>query len=131
LTFLWCELTLDKQGKRNRRFWSREDDETLLDCEAIISARTSASSTAKRTRAAFEQVLGTGSASKWRLRLQRLLEHPSRPAYLAKLTDTWMSIWTQYRGTPELPDDNQESNTEFDLRAHLAFLREKIDKHAV
>jgi len=49
-------------------------------------------------------------------------------AYLQRLEDAWYNLWTDHRGTPQLPDPNPKSVTDFDLIAHLTFLRAHIDK---
>ena len=52
---------------------------------------------------------------------------PTR-AYLQRLEDAWYNLWVLHRGTPQLPDPNPKSVTDFDLVAHLTFLRAHIDK---
>ena len=49
-------------------------------------------------------------------------------AYLQRLEDAWYNLWMRHRGTPQLPDPNPKSVTDFDLVAHLMFLRAYIDK---
>ena len=52
---------------------------------------------------------------------------PTR-AYLQRLEDAWYNLWMRHRGTPQLPDPNPKSMTNFDLVAHMTFLRVHIDK---
>jgi len=52
---------------------------------------------------------------------------PTR-AYLQRLEDAWYNLWTDHRETLQLPDPNPKSMTDFDLVAHLTFLRAHIDK---
>ena len=64
-------------------------------------------------------------------RLQKIWIQPGRHAYFERLIDAWYDVWIKYRGTPELPDEHPESIVNFDLKAHVAFLREKVSKQTV
>jgi len=55
-------------------------------------------------------------------------DSPPTRAYLQRLEDAWYNLWMRHRGTPQLPDPNPKSMTDFDLITHLMFLRAHIDK---
>jgi transcription factor C subunit 3 len=66
------------------------------------------------------------------LRLKKVLtDQPGRQSYLERLTEAWSKLWHEKRGTEELPDEHPNSNTEFDLRAHLVYLRQNISKQSL
>lgn len=121
------ELMTANGARRNRRAWNHEEDELLLDSEAIIRARNRGIPN-NRGRAAVAQVLGQGSAQIWNGRLKKILAAPGKFAYLERLSDVWYDLWNQHRGTAELPDEDPKSNTNFDLRKHIDFLRSKVNK---
>ena len=60
-----------------------------------------------------------------------LRDQPGAEAYLKRLEDKWYEVWIKHRGTPELPDDDPDSTWNFDLAAHITFLRAHIDKNAL
>ena len=71
-------------------------------------------------------VLGQNSI---RQRMDNLTkDSPPTKAYLQRLEDAWYDLWVRHRGTPQLPDPNPKSVTDFDLALHLTFLRAHIDK---
>ena len=55
-------------------------------------------------------------------------DSPPTRAYLQRLEDAWYNLWIRHRGTPQLPDPNPKSMTDFDLGVHLTFLRAHVDK---
>jgi hypothetical protein len=115
--------------KRSRYVWTQERDELLLDSEAIIGARRRG--TTYRGRPAIVQVLPDIKEQSVRTRLKAVLDMPGKTAYLERLTDVWYEIWTEHRGTPLLPDPDPNSPKDFDLRAHIEFLRQRVDKRAM
>ena len=60
-----------------------------------------------------------------------LRENPGTDVYLKRLEDCWNDLWMKHRGTPYLPDVDWHSTTNFDLVAHIDFLRRYIDKVAM
>lgn len=52
-------------------------------------------------------------------------------SYLQRLEDAWAVVWEQHRGTEALPDPHPDNTGDFDLAAHITFLRKHIDKHAL
>jgi hypothetical protein len=114
------------KGARRRKHWSHEDDELLLDAEAIILAR--ANGRRNPGRAAAAQLFPELSNTSFLHRIKKILTYPGKQAYLEKLVAAWTEVWMEHRGTEALPDDKPESLTEFDLKRHVEFLREKINK---
>lgn len=60
-----------------------------------------------------------------------LREAPGAEPYLKRLEDAWYDLWSQHRGTEDLPDDDPQSPSNFDLVKHVKFLRRHIDKNAM
>ncbi len=119
----------DKPLLRRRRNWSHEDDETLLDAEAIIRARARGKPNAARPgRAALVQIFPDVGAQTAHGRIKKLLGLPGKQAYFELLEDAWYDIWVEYRGKEALPDPDPDSMTEFDLPAQIRLLRENIVK---
>lgn len=115
---------------RNRRAWSTEDDDMLVDCEAIIRARSGQGNPSGRP--AMLQIFPDVRLPAIWLRLKKVLtDQPGRQSYLERLTEAWSKLWHEKRGTEELPDEYPNSNTEFDLRAHLVYLRQNISKQSL
>ena len=79
----------------------------------------------------MEQVFLKVPRNSVRQRLVHLKDVPGTEAYLDRLEDKWYDLWVQHRGTESLPDPDPESATNFDLVAHLNFLRKHIDKNAM
>jgi hypothetical protein len=61
-------------------------------------------------------------------RLKKAINTPQREAYLTLLENAWYKLWTENRGSPELPDDHPEHNGDFNLRLHIDFLRKHVNK---
>jgi hypothetical protein len=125
-------LDLDEQKKQPRRHrfqWNPDFDELARDASAIIRARCR--NLSRLDWAAFEQVFPSVPRNTVRQRLSHIKETPGNEAYLRRLEDTWYDLWVAHKGTPELPDDNDRSPSDFDLIKHIEFLRTHIDKHAL
>ncbi|OXM80647.1 hypothetical protein C364_01664 [Cryptococcus neoformans Bt63] len=123
------EGTTTKRKNRSKRKWTTEDDELMLDSEAIIRARSRTN--AYKGRAAMSQLYPRITASTFRMRIMKIAGEPGKLAYLERLEQAWYELWLKYRGTEELPDDNIESSVEFDLKAHIDFLRKHVDKRTL
>lgn len=52
-------------------------------------------------------------------------------AYALRLEKAWTELWIAHRGTGELPDEDPNNLKEFDILAHIAFLRRHVDKNAL
>ncbi|EMD41648.1 hypothetical protein CERSUDRAFT_128608, partial [Gelatoporia subvermispora B] len=119
----------NKDRKRRHRFkWNRDYDELARDAAAIIKARC------RDTRVdwgALEQVFPAIPRNSVRQRIVSLREVPGSEAYQARLEEQWYDLWLQHRGTAALPDDHPTSPTNFNLLAHVKFLRKHIDKNAL
>ncbi|EJD04259.1 uncharacterized protein FOMMEDRAFT_106841 [Fomitiporia mediterranea MF3/22] len=116
--------------KRRQRFqWSAEYDELLRDAYVILRARCRTHYRLEWT--ALDQVFPSLRKNSVRARLLVLKEQPGAEAYLHRLENCWHDLWIKNRGTPELPDRNPQNPTEFDLKAHLEYLREHVDKNSI
>ena len=115
-------------GTRYRRKWTAEDDETLMDAEAIMRARNRDRSHNQKTRLGIERLFPGSLLSSCTLRLKKIVDTPEKEAYLELLADEWYDIWTKYRETGELNDDTPEHNHDFDVREHVDFLRKHVNK---
>jgi oxalate---CoA ligase len=116
--------------KRRRFQWNRDYDELVRDAAVIIRARCKISG-GRLDWGAFEQVFPAVNRGSVRQRFVNLEKAPGASAYLDRLEEKWTEVWVQYRGTPDLPDSNPMSATEFDLAFHIEFLRKHIDKNAL
>lgn len=120
----------EKKIVRRHRFqWTPDLDELARDASVIIRARCRDSS--RLNWAAFEQVFPAIPRNSVRQRLAHIKETPGNEAYLRRLEDVWYGMWLKYRNTEELPDNNPQSTSEFDLIKHIQFLRSHIDKLAL
>ena len=79
----------------------------------------------------MEQIFPAVPRNSVRQRLVHLRDVPGTETYLARLEDKWYDLWVQHRGTDELPDPDPASATNFNLAAHVKFLRKHIDKNAM
>ncbi|OCF33220.1 hypothetical protein I316_04961 [Kwoniella heveanensis BCC8398] len=114
---------------RVKRKWTEEDDEDILDAEAIIRARSRLSG--YRGRTAMNQ-LGLGvQVQTFLTRLRKITAEPGRLAYLEKLEQAYYDLWQEHRGTEKLPDENRDSPKDFDLKKHTQFLRANVDKRSL
>lgn len=118
-----------KKSRRHRFQWTRDYDELARDAAAIIRARCRNAS--RIDWAAFEQVFPVVPRNNVRQRLAHIREAPGNETYMNRLEEKWLELWVQHRGTHELPDDDPQSTSNFDLIAHIVFLRKNIDKNAL
>lgn len=98
------------------------------DAAAIISVRTREAG-ARVDWSAFEQVFPGVDRSSVRQRAQKFRGAAGGQDYLNRLEEAWLELWKRHRGTEELPDPHPESTCEFDLVAHINFLRKHVNKH--
>ncbi|PFH54764.1 hypothetical protein AMATHDRAFT_52646 [Amanita thiersii Skay4041] len=120
----------EKPTQRRHRFqWNQEYDELAQDASAIIRSRCRPLS--RLDWGAFEQVFPSVPRNTVRQRLAHIREAPGNDAYLNRLEQRWHELWLQHRGSAELPDDDPNSPTNFDLAKHVEFLRENVDKNAL
>ena len=118
-----------KKTRRHRFQWSADFDDLARDAAAIIRARCR--NLPRLDWAAFEQVFPSVPRNTVRQRLCHIKETPGNEAYLRRLEDTWYDMWLAHKGSPELPDANEQSPSDFDLVKHVEFLRKHIDKDAL
>lgn len=119
-----------KRTSRRHRFqWNRDYDELARDASVIIRARCR--NLTRLDWTAFEQVFPAIPRNTVRQRLAHIKEAPGNETYLVRLEDRWYDLWMQHRGTPYLPDDDPNSTSNFNLIAHIGFLRRYIDKNAI
>lgn len=116
-------------ARRGRFHWNRDYDELARDASTIIKARCR--SGIRIEWAALEQVFPAVPKNSVRQRMVTLREVPGAEAYLKRLEDRWYELWFQHRGTADLPDEDPQSPTNFDLTKHVEFLRKHIDKNAM
>ncbi|KAI0706049.1 hypothetical protein BC835DRAFT_1311874 [Cytidiella melzeri] len=121
----------EARGSRRRyRFtWTKEFEELARDSSAVIRAR--ARDCKRLDWGALEQVFRAVPRNTVRQRIAQLRDQPGAEAYFKRLEDKWFELWTKYRGTVELPDEDPASISNFDLAAHITFLREHVDKNAL
>jgi oxalate---CoA ligase len=115
-------------SRRHRFQWNRDYDELARDASAIIKSRCR--NTARLDWAALEQAFPAVPRNTVRQRLAHLREAPGNEAYLNRLEDRWHELWIQNRGTNDLPDEDPQSPSNFDLIKHIEFLRKHVDKNA-
>lgn len=116
-------------ARRHRFQWNRDYDELAKDASAVIKARCRDSG--RLDWAALEQVFPAVPRNSVRQRVVHLKETPGAETYQIRLEDKWYELWMQHRGTAALPDDDPGSATNFNLLAHIKFLRNHIDKNAL
>ncbi|KAL1410906.1 hypothetical protein Q8F55_001849 [Vanrija albida] len=117
----------DAKLRRYRHNWTREEEELLIDAEAVIRARCRG--TTNRGRPAMSQIFPQLQHQVVRSKIKKLLEIPGREAYFRRLEDSFYSLLIEHRGSAELPDPNPGSHVDFDVRAHVNFLRQRINKN--
>lgn len=78
----------------------------------------------------MSQLFGETSNQVLLNRLKKMWELPGRKAFYERLIDVYVGLRAQHQGSSELPDPNPESMTEFDLKAHIAFLQSKMPMDA-
>jgi hypothetical protein len=99
-----------------------------MDAEAIIRARNRDRTHNQRTRLGIERLFAGSLLSSCTFRVKKIVNTPEKEAYLELLADAWYDIWTKYRETEELNDDNPEHNLDFDIQEHVDFLRKHVNK---
>ncbi|KAJ7225932.1 hypothetical protein GGX14DRAFT_548620 [Mycena pura] len=122
------ETPVEKTGPRTRFHWNKDYEELAKDAMAIIHSRCRARG--KVEYAAIKQVFPGISKQSVRHHMKAVKDVPAMAAYMSRLEDHWHELWVKYRGTPHLPD-NDVLSLEFDLIAHIEFLRKHIDKNAL
>ncbi|KAI5123716.1 hypothetical protein M0805_000310 [Coniferiporia weirii] len=115
--------------RRQRFSWNPELDELVRDASVIVRARCRAYH--RLEWAALDQIFPFIPRNSVRARILVLRDQPGAESYLQRLENCWYELWVKKRGTPELPDENYCSPTEFDLKAHLEYLRKYIDKNSI
>lgn len=113
--------------RRHRHNWSRDEEELFFDAEAVIRARCKG--TTNRGRSAMNQLFPDLGDQVMRNKLKKLLDIPGRSAYFDRLVDAFHDLWIEHRGTAALPDPNPTSHIEFDLKRHVTFMRQHVNKH--
>ncbi|GMK60020.1 hypothetical protein CspeluHIS016_0902370 [Cutaneotrichosporon spelunceum] len=115
-----------EKGRRYRHHWTKEEEELILDCEAVIRAR--ARGTQQRGRAAMKEIFPMIGDQVLRAKVKKLLEPPGKAAYYQRLEDAVANILDEFKGTDDLPDPNPGSITHFNLKLYVDFARTKINK---
>ncbi|TFY76774.1 hypothetical protein EWM64_g7235, partial [Hericium alpestre] len=112
--------------RRHRFQWNREYDELARDACVIVRARCRGG---RKDWSALAQVFPGLLPNSVRQHFVQLTV--GSETYLKRLEDRWYDLWLQHRGSEALPDPNPESPSDFDLAAHVEFLRRHIDKNAL
>lgn len=114
--------------RRSKRFkWNPEYDELAVDAGVILAVR---SRSHPRTEfGVLARVFPGIPYNSARTRVHKLLN--ANPAYCKRLEKVWSDLWLRYRGTNELPDPNPNDLKDFDILAHIKFLRSNVDKTAM
>lgn len=115
-----------EKGRRYRHAWTKEEEELILDCEAIIRARARGSQ--QRGRAVMKEIFPQIGDQVLRAKVKKLLEPPGKAAYYERLEDAVANILDEFQGTDSLPDPNPGSITQFNLQLYVDFVRTKINK---
>ncbi|KAL0950736.1 hypothetical protein HGRIS_007510 [Hohenbuehelia grisea] len=115
--------------RRTRFPWDHDFEELARDAMVIIQARCR--DLARLELAALDQVFPAVPRNTVRQRHAAIRDAPGNEAYLKRLEDKWHELWVKHRGTAELPDDDLQSASNFDLVKHIKFLRQHIDKNAL
>lgn len=97
------------------------------DARAIIAVRCR--KLRKIEWSALGQVFPAVDRNAARQRIKKVYDKAE--GYAHRLENAWQELWFKYRGTPILPDDNPDDPQDFDLLAHITFLRNNIDKKAL
>jgi len=113
-------------GTRYRRKWSAEDDELLVDAEAIIRARNRDRPHNQRTKIGAERMFPGSQLVSCQSRLKKTINTPEKEIYITLLEQAWYDISMDHRD--ELQDEHPEHNNDFDIRAYIEFLRKHVNK---
>ncbi|KAJ3559601.1 hypothetical protein NM688_g245 [Phlebia brevispora] len=115
--------------RRHRFQWNKDFDELARDAAVIIRARCR---DAKRLDwGALERVFPAVPRNSVRQRISSLRDQPGAEAYFKRMEDRWYELWKRHLGAPELPDEDPTSPVNFDVIAHIKFLRNHVDKNAL
>lgn len=117
--------------RRSKIAWNRESDELLRDAGVILTVRD-----AFRNNRSNWVVAKTLFPDKTPIQIRKrfaevLSQAVGDAAYLTQLGVEWQKLWELYRGTAILPDRDPRKADGFDLRVHVDFLRQHIDKEQV
>ncbi|GJJ08438.1 hypothetical protein Clacol_002654 [Clathrus columnatus] len=115
-----------KQTRSQRFHWTAEYDDLARDASAIL--RTRCRSWNRMDWTALDQLFPSLPRNNVRQRIVTLRQVPGGESYFRRLEDKWYEIWMEYRGSELLPDPNPDHPSDFDLVAHVEFLRENVDK---
>jgi hypothetical protein len=112
-------------GQRRRHQWTAQEDDLLLDIEAIIRARSRGK---VRGRQAAYQLFPDIGYQTMLNRFKKITLAAGKQQYFERLEAAWHDLWVADRGNGELVDLNPDSSTEFDLKHHVEYLRAHIRK---
>lgn len=115
-----------EKGRRYRHNWNKEEEEMLLDCEAVIRSRGRGS--LQRGRSIMKDIFPLIGDQVLRAKVKKLLEPPGKAAYYQRLEDAVYNVLQEYQGTDDLPDPTPGSIINFDIRRYVDFVRTKINK---
>ncbi|KAF8604424.1 hypothetical protein BDV93DRAFT_522539 [Ceratobasidium sp. AG-I] len=118
----------DSDSRRRRFPWDPEYDELARDAGAVIRVRCR---TKRVDWTALQQVFPGVQRNRVRQRISTLGDLPGAAGYYEQLDNAWAALWLKHRGSDQLPDPNLDSLSDFDLAAHITFLRQYIDKAAL
>ncbi|PWN21171.1 hypothetical protein BCV69DRAFT_312424 [Microstroma glucosiphilum] len=117
--------------RRNKIAWTRESDELLRDAGMILTVRDAFRNN-RSNWAVAKALFPDKSPIQIRKRFVEVLSQAvGDAAYLTQLGVEWQKLWELYRGTSILPDRDPRKADGFDLRVHVDFLRQHIDKEEV
>jgi hypothetical protein len=125
-----------KDASRSRKAaveWTKAKDELLRDAIVILRCRDRHRNPAnpQKNWKALNQIFPDPSATSLKNRYEHLCKAVGEQAYLDQLEAEWDKIWATHRDGDELDDLDPKSPTDFDLMAHIQFLRRHINKLAV
>ncbi|KAI0344000.1 hypothetical protein BDW22DRAFT_1355246 [Trametopsis cervina] len=119
-----------KVPRRRHRFtWNKDYEELAKDACAVIKAR--ARDGKRIDWSGLEKVFPAVPRNSVRQRITQLREQPGAETYFKRLEDKWFDLWTKHQGTAALPDEDPTSVSNFDIIAHINFLRQHVDKNAL
>lgn len=115
------------EGRLTRQRWDAGQDDFLRDLVAIMRARVIAVGGKVASWSIPIQLFGP-IGNLLRVRLIKLEKDPKEKRYLELLTEAWLQVYKQKRGTAELPESPKAKQNEMDAGAALDLLRANIDK---
>lgn len=132
------EAEKGKKGRTRSTFdWTKENMELLRDACVIIRARDAYRAKVNKNKTTnsnwralleLEEFAGQTTAN-LRSKFNSLSAAVGEEAYLAQLEEDWDILWEHFRGQDTLPDEDPTKPDAFDLRTHIKFLRDNIDKN--